>query len=139
VGAGSDVAAIKTTAERQGEEYVINGGKMWTTNGTQADWMCLLANTGDGPAHANKSLICVPMDAPGVSVAPRFDKLGMRSSDTTQVRGAGGNVSQLATTVARHEEGLTTVHALPCRCFWRMFGCQLRTSLERRARGSSTR
>lgn len=62
---------------------------MWTTNGTQADWMCLLANTdlpGCGPApHGNKTMIAMPMDLPGVSVAPRFDKLGMRSSDTTQV------------------------------------------------------
>ena len=88
VGAGSDVAAIKTTAVRDGDEYVINGGKMWTTNGTQADWICLLANTGEGAIHENKSLICVPMDAPGVTFAPRFAKLGMRSSDTTQVRTA---------------------------------------------------
>ena len=47
-GAGSDVASIKTTARRVGGDWVINGGKMWTTNGAQADWMCLLANTGDG-------------------------------------------------------------------------------------------
>ncbi len=46
VGAGSDVASIKTTARKDGDDYVINGGKMWTTNGTQADWICLLANTG---------------------------------------------------------------------------------------------
>ncbi|MFX7914612.1 acyl-CoA dehydrogenase family protein, partial [Acinetobacter baumannii] len=46
-GAGSDVAAIRTTARRDGDDYVINGGKMWITNGAQADWMCLLANTGD--------------------------------------------------------------------------------------------
>ena len=51
VGAGSDVASIKTTARKDGADYVINGGKMWITNGTQADWMCLLANTSDGPAH----------------------------------------------------------------------------------------
>src|SRR6476660_4620153 len=56
-GAGSDVASIKTTAKKDGGDYVINGGKMWITNGTQADWMCLLANTGDGPVHRNKTLI----------------------------------------------------------------------------------
>jgi citronellyl-CoA dehydrogenase len=50
VGAGSDVAAIKTTARKDGGDYVIDGGKMWITNGTQADWICLLANTSDGPA-----------------------------------------------------------------------------------------
>ena len=85
VGAGSDVASIKTTARRVGDDYVINGGKMWTTNGTQADWICLLANTGEGAVHTNKTLICVPMKAKGVQVARKLDKLGMRSSDTAQL------------------------------------------------------
>lgn len=85
VGAGSDVASIKTTAQKNGDDYVINGGKMWTTNGTQADWMCLLANTSDGPAHRNKSLICMPMRSKGVEVARKLDKLGMRASDTAQI------------------------------------------------------
>lgn len=58
---------IMTKAVKKGDEYVINGGKMWTTNGTQADWMCLLANTSDGPPHRNKSLICLPMNLPGRS------------------------------------------------------------------------
>lgn len=56
---------IKTTAVRKGDEYVINGGKMWITSGSQADWMCLLANTSEGPPHQNKSLICLPMNLPG--------------------------------------------------------------------------
>ena len=85
VGSGSDVASIKTTARKDGGDYVINGGKMWTTNGTQADWMCLLANTGDGPVHRNKSLICLPMKTKGVQVARKLDKLGMRASDTAQI------------------------------------------------------
>jgi citronellyl-CoA dehydrogenase len=85
VGAGSDVASIKTTARKVGGDYVIDGGKMWTTNGIQADWMCLLANTGDGPVHRNKSLICVPMKAKGVTIARKLDKLGMRCSDTAQI------------------------------------------------------
>jgi len=85
VGAGSDVAAIKTTARKDGGDYVIDGGKMWITNGTQADWICLLANTSDGPAHRNKSLVCVPMNAKGVTVARKLDKLGMRASDTAQI------------------------------------------------------
>ena len=85
-GAGSDVAGIRTHARKDGGDYVINGTKMWTTSGTQADWMCLLANTdADGPVHRNKSLLCVPMNTPGISVTPRFSKLGQRSSDTTQV------------------------------------------------------
>lgn len=85
VGAGSDVSSIKTKAVRKGDEYVINGGKMWTTNGTQADWMCLLANTSDGPPHKNKSLICLPMNLPGVHVARKITKMGMWSSDTAEV------------------------------------------------------
>jgi citronellyl-CoA dehydrogenase len=84
-GAGSDVASIKTTARKDGGDYVINGGKMWTTNGTQADWMCLLANTSDGPVHRNKSLICLPMKTKGVEIARKLDKLGMRASDTAQI------------------------------------------------------
>ena len=83
-GAGSDVAEIKTNARSDGDDYVIDGGKMWITNGAQADWMCLLANTGDGPKHRNKSLICVPMKTKGVTVARKLDKLGMRASDTAQ-------------------------------------------------------
>ncbi len=85
VGSGSDVASIKTTAKKDGGDYVINGGKMWTTNGTQADWMCLLANTGEGPVHRNKSLICLPMKTKGVEIARKLDKLGMRASDTAQI------------------------------------------------------
>ncbi|MBL8570570.1 MAG: acyl-CoA dehydrogenase family protein [Phreatobacter sp.] len=84
-GAGSDVASVKTTARSDGDDYVISGGKMWITNGAQADWICLLANTGEGPVHRNKSLICVPMKEKGVTVARTLDKLGMRSSDTAQI------------------------------------------------------
>lgn len=85
-GAGSDVAAIKTTAKRDGDDYVISGAKLWITNGAQADWMCLLANTGDSSdMHRNKSLIVLPMKTRGVEVARTLDKLGMRSSDTAQI------------------------------------------------------
>ncbi len=84
-GAGSDVASIKTQARSDGDDYVINGGKMWITNGVQADWICLLANTSDGQIHRNKSLICVPMKTKGVQVARKLDKMGMRSSDTAQI------------------------------------------------------
>ncbi|MCO5105932.1 MAG: acyl-CoA dehydrogenase family protein [Burkholderiaceae bacterium] len=85
VGAGSDVASIRTTARKDGGDYVIRGGKMWTTNGTQADWMCLLANTSEGAPHRNKTLICVPMDTPGIEVARKLNKAGMRASDTAQI------------------------------------------------------
>jgi len=84
-GGGSDVAALQTTAKRVGDDLVINGQKMWITNAFQADWMCLLANTQEGPAHLNKSLICVPMNTPGIHLAKKLDKLGMRSSDTAVI------------------------------------------------------
>ena len=85
--AGSDVSAIRTRAVRDGDDYVINGSKMWITSGTQADWMCMLANTGDGPAHRNKSLIVVPLQEDGkrvrgVSVGKKLRKIGMHASDT---------------------------------------------------------
>jgi citronellyl-CoA dehydrogenase len=85
VGGGSDVASIKTTAHKDGDDYIINGGKMWTTNGTQADFCCLLANTSEGAPHRNKSLIIVPMNTPGVSASKPLKKMGMHSSDTAQL------------------------------------------------------
>jgi citronellyl-CoA dehydrogenase len=85
VGAGSDVASIRTTARKDGGDYVINGGKMWTTNGTQADWMCLLANTSEGAPHKTKTLICLPMKTKGVTVTRKLRKLGMNASDTAQI------------------------------------------------------
>jgi citronellyl-CoA dehydrogenase len=83
-GGGSDVAAVKTHARSEDGDYVINGTKMWITNGMKADWCCLLANTSDGPPHKNKSLIVVPMDAPGIS-KQKIRKIGMNSSDTAQL------------------------------------------------------
>ncbi|MBC5762924.1 acyl-CoA dehydrogenase family protein [Ramlibacter albus] len=88
-GAGSDVASLKTTARRDGDDYVINGAKMWITNGTQADWMCLLANTGGDDVHRNKSMICLPLRENGKLRAGitmnKIRKVGMWSSDTAQV------------------------------------------------------
>jgi citronellyl-CoA dehydrogenase len=84
VGGGSDVAALKTTAKKDGGDYIINGSKMWITNGMQADWCCLLANTSDGAAHKNKSLIMVPLNSPGVT-RQKIEKIGMHSSDTAQL------------------------------------------------------
>jgi citronellyl-CoA dehydrogenase len=84
-GSGSDVAALKTTALKEGDDYVISGTKMWITNGLQADWCCLLANTSpEGGPHKNKSLIIVPMDAPGIA-KQKIHKIGMWSSDTAQL------------------------------------------------------
>ena len=61
--AGSDVAGIRTRAVRDGDEWVINGSKLYITNGTQADWLCLLARTSDDPGYHGMSLIVVPTDA----------------------------------------------------------------------------
>lgn len=84
-GAGSDVANIKSYAKKDGDDYVISGTKMWITNGMQADWMCMLVNTGDGPSHKNKSLVMVPLDAKGVERSRKLKKIGMWSSDTAQI------------------------------------------------------
>jgi citronellyl-CoA dehydrogenase len=81
-GAGSDVASIRTTARKDGGDYIINGQKMWITNSLQADWMCLLANTSEGAAHKNKTLIILPMNTKGVVKAKKIRKIGMMSSDT---------------------------------------------------------
>jgi len=85
-GSGSDVSSLRTTAVRDGDDYVITGNKMFITNGMQADWMCMLCNTSDenGP-HRNKSLIVVPLDADGVTRRGPLKKLGMHASDTAQI------------------------------------------------------
>ncbi len=84
VGGGSDVAALKTTARADGDDYVINGSKMWITNGMQADWCCVLANTSEGAPHKNKSMLIVPLHAKGVQ-RQKIHKMGMHSSDTAQL------------------------------------------------------
>ena len=83
-GGGSDVAAVRTSARKDGDDYLIDGSKMWITNGMQADWCCLLVNTSDGPVHKNKSLIVVPLNAKGVT-RQKIHKIGMHSSDTAQL------------------------------------------------------
>ncbi len=80
--AGSDVAAIRTRAVRDGDEWVINGSKMYITNALQADWMCLLARTSEEGGYEGMSQIIVPTDVPGFEVSRKLDKLGMRASDT---------------------------------------------------------
>ena len=82
---GSDVAAIKTTARKDGSDYVISGSKMWITNAAQADWLCTLVSTGEGKAHTNKTLVIIPTATPGVQIGAKIDKLGMRASDTCPV------------------------------------------------------
>lgn len=83
--AGSDVAALRTTARRDGGDFVINGEKMWITNSLQADFMVALVNTGDDAnIHRNKSLIVIPMDLPGIT-KNKIEKMGMHASDTGHI------------------------------------------------------
>ena len=84
-GAGSDVSGVSTKAVRDGDDWVINGTKMWITNGTQADWLCLLARTSDEGGYQGMSMIVFPTDTAGFSVSRRLDKLGNRSSDTAEL------------------------------------------------------
>jgi citronellyl-CoA dehydrogenase len=84
-GAGSDVSALATTARKEGDHYILNGSKTYITNGTQADFLTLLARTSDDPGYHSFSLFIVPTDLPGFSVSRKLDKLGMHSSDTAEL------------------------------------------------------
>src|SRR5436190_2717786 len=79
--AGSDVANIKTTARRVGDDYVINGAKMWITNGTRADFITLAVRTG-AAGYGGISLVTFPTDVKGFSVSKKLEKVGNLSSDT---------------------------------------------------------
>jgi acyl-CoA dehydrogenase len=84
-GAGSDVSGIQTTAVRRGDEYVINGSKMFITNAGHAAWMVCFASTEPGKGHKGLSAFVVPMDAPGVILEKHLDKMGQRATDTSAV------------------------------------------------------
>lgn len=79
--AGSDVASIRTTARREGDEFVVNGAKMWITNGARAGFLTLLVRTG-GAGHEGLSLLLFPTDTKGFQVSRTLEKLGNHSSDT---------------------------------------------------------
>ncbi len=82
--AGSDVAGIRTRAVRDGDEWVINGSKIYITNAATADWLCLLAQTDPEAGYGGFSQIVVPTDAPGFSYE-LLDKIGNLGSDTGQL------------------------------------------------------
>ena len=84
-GAGSDVAGIRTRARRDGDDWVIDGRKLWITNGAQADWVCLLARTSDEGGYHGMSMIVVPTTTPGFQVARTLKKMGNHSSDTAEL------------------------------------------------------
>jgi citronellyl-CoA dehydrogenase len=83
--AGSDVAAIKTRAVRDGDEWVINGSKLYITNGVQADWLCLLLRTGDEGGYRGMSQVIFPTSTQGFTVSRALRKLGNHSSDTAEL------------------------------------------------------
>ena len=82
---GSDVAALRTSARKDGDDYIVNGEKMWITNGTQADYFCTLLNTSNDDPHNNKSLVVIPSNLKGVSIGDKIDKIGQLTSDTAPV------------------------------------------------------
>ena len=81
---GSDVAALRTRAERDGDDFVINGSKIYITSGVRADWVVVGVRTG-GPGFGGISLIVVPSDTPGFSVVRRLEKIGWHCSDTAEL------------------------------------------------------
>lgn len=85
-GAGSDMAGISTRAERDGDHWVLNGSKTFTTNGVYGDLYFVSARTGrEGPRHRQLSQLLVERDTPGLTVTKKLDKTGMLSSDTAEI------------------------------------------------------
>ncbi|HEY8706232.1 MAG TPA: acyl-CoA dehydrogenase family protein, partial [Gaiellaceae bacterium] len=82
-GAGSDVASLKTTAVREGDEYVLNGSKTFITNAGYAAWTIVFAKTDLRGGAKGMSAFIVPMDTPGVAIEGHLDKMGQRSTDTS--------------------------------------------------------
>jgi acyl-CoA dehydrogenase len=81
--AGSDVAKLKTTAERRGDDYVLSGSKTFITNAGYADWTIVFAKTDAAKGHRGISAFIVPMDLPGVTIESHLDKMGQRATDTS--------------------------------------------------------
>lgn len=84
-GTGSDLQSVKTKAVREGDEYVINGSKIFITNGRQADLVITVAKTNPEEAAAGISLILVPTSTPGFSRGKHLDKVGMKGQDTAEL------------------------------------------------------
>jgi acyl-CoA dehydrogenase len=82
-GAGSDVAALRTSAVRDGGEYVLNGSKTFITNAGYADWTVVFAKTDPRAGHRGMSAFIVPMSLPGVMIEKHLEKMGQRATDTS--------------------------------------------------------
>lgn len=83
--AGSDVAGLRTTARRSGDGYVVDGTKLYITNGVRADFVVLAVKTDPGAGHGGLSLLVVERGTPGFTVSRKLDKLGWRASDTAEL------------------------------------------------------
>jgi acyl-CoA dehydrogenase len=90
-GGGSDVAGIRTRAVRDGDEYVVDGAKLYITSGVRADFVTTAVRTG-GDGHAGVSLLVVERGTPGFTVSRTLDKMGWRCSDTAELSYAGVRV-----------------------------------------------
>ncbi len=110
--AGSDAQAIKTTARRDGDDYVINGQKMWVTNGQRAGVYLLLTKTDleAQPKHKGISAFLVEAGAPGFTVGKKFDKLGYKGVETTELAFDDARVP--ATALLGGEEGRGFQHVM---------------------------
>jgi len=84
-GSGSDVTSMKLKAEKKGDRYVLNGSKMWITNGPTADVVVVYAKTDVDAGHRGISTFLVEKGTPGFSIAQKLDKLGMRGSETGEL------------------------------------------------------
>lgn len=84
-GSGSDVMGMRTTAVRDGDDYILNGSKMWITNAPQADVLIAYAITDADAGSTRLSAFIIERDTPGMSTPQKLDKLGMRGSDTSEV------------------------------------------------------
>ncbi len=104
---GSDVAALRTRAERDGDEWVINGTKIYITSGARADWITVAVRTG-GPGFAGISLVVVPTDTPGFSVVRRLEKIGWHCSDTAELAFVDARVP-VANTVGPVDSGFIQI------------------------------
>lgn len=84
-GAGSNVAGIRATARKEGNQYVLNGSKTFISNASVADFFVVFAKTDKEAGHKGMTAFIVPRDAAGFSVSKHFDKLGQRASDTAEI------------------------------------------------------
>lgn len=145
-GAGSDLqGGVRTTARRMGEEWVIEGSKMWATNASIADTLIVLCRTGEGGGQRSLSLILVPTDAPGLVVGPPEKKMGLNGSPTHAVTFDGVRVPVdhlvgeegrgLAQTLATLTKGRISIGALALGLGQAAFEAALSYARQRKAFG----